>query len=734
MPTDDYELARQIIEAALQSEFVLPAYTGSTTDLAYLKQWVLAQVTAIYGVDATLFDTSTVVSTSVLRDFVHRALYQTTTPNDYADVVASPSFLGFDDVARSFRYPMWGLCSEMAWQEWQVFRAFGYQTNTIATINGDLSDWTDSHSMTQVYVSDLGKYIIQDSTFNFIYRDASGSILSFDEARAANLAGALSFDGFADYRYYLNFGYPAPEISASLQDYFRQNYLETTFWWYDANGNQTSLVTALFRDSAGAHDPATYQGGVFASQVDAVAAVAAQHALVSNWADIAAALRDSGYYVSGFATADSSGNRIAEYLTVRLSSGAYLSIDIATNATLSGSFDQISAEAFGGTVANPGEDLSAFTGPVYLLSASGAILNSGVAPVVPNDILGTAGSDNLLGTSASDRIIGGDGNDVLSGLEGPNYLSGGRGDDTYYVNAIGDRIMEFANEGYDIVYTNVTLVLDATSEVEFIATYGSATTQAINLTGSNIANTLVGNSAANIIDGRGGADLMWGYGGNDTYFVDNAGDRVVELAGQGIDTIIASVSYTLDPSSEVERLQTASSSSTDVINFYGNGFANILGGNAASNILDGGGGADVMWGFAGDDNYYVDTAGDVVVEAPGGGLDTIYASCDYRLPDNVEILNLKNAAIQGAGNSGEYWIYGNANANILDARTGTGHLYGDLGNDTYYVDSLSDTVYEAPGEGIDTIYASLDYTLPENVEILNLTGTALRGAGNAGTY
>ena len=59
-----------------------------------------------------------------------------------------------------------------------------------------------SHATTQVYVSDLGKYIVQDATFNFAYRDNDGQLLSWTEARAANIADDLVFDGFKNFRSY----------------------------------------------------------------------------------------------------------------------------------------------------------------------------------------------------------------------------------------------------------------------------------------------------------------------------------------------------------------------------------------------------------------------------------------------------------------------------------------------------------------------------------------------------
>ena len=67
----------------------------------------------------------------------------------------------------------------------------------------------------------------------------------------------------------------------------------------------------------------------------------------------------------------------------------------------------------------------------------------------------------------------------------------------------------------------------------------------INGTGNALSNPITGNILDNILDGAGGADTMEGRQGNDTYFVDNAADVVIELADQGNDTVLASVSYTL---------------------------------------------------------------------------------------------------------------------------------------------------------------------------------------------
>jgi VCBS repeat-containing protein len=74
-------------------------------------------------------------------------------------------------------------------------------------------------------------------------------------------------------------------------------------------------------------------------------------------------------------------------------------------------------------------------------------------------------------------------------------------------------------------------------------------------TGNEFANTILGNSGINVLNGGGGADVLVGYGGGDTYYVDNAGDVIIE-AGGGFEAVYTSVSYTLTVGAEVEWLAT----------------------------------------------------------------------------------------------------------------------------------------------------------------------------------
>ena len=51
-------------------------------------------------------------------------------------------------------------------------------------------------------------------------------------------------------------------------------------------------------------------------------------------------------------------------------------------------------------------------------------------------------------------------------------------------------------------------------------------------------------------------------------------------------------------------------------------------------------------------------------------------------------------------------------------------MSGGTGNDTYIVDSTSDTVTESLNQGTDLVFSSASFTIFENVENLYLTGSS----------
>ena len=117
-----YEDAQAAAFSASAEPFAHPAYSGGTSDLGYLREWVLNQVLAIYGGSAADFDQATIYSTTILRDFVHRSLGQIESSVPTPEELGS-SFLGWE-VASGFRYPVQGSCGLFAWQMGEVFRQY----------------------------------------------------------------------------------------------------------------------------------------------------------------------------------------------------------------------------------------------------------------------------------------------------------------------------------------------------------------------------------------------------------------------------------------------------------------------------------------------------------------------------------------------------------------------------------------------------------------------------------
>ncbi|MFM7087173.1 MAG: choice-of-anchor L domain-containing protein [Cyanobium sp.] len=195
------------------------------------------------------------------------------------------------------------------------------------------------------------------------------------------------------------------------------------------------------------------------------------------------------------------------------------------------------------------------------------------------------------------------------------------------------------------------------------------------------------------LEGGSGIDTLIGGQGDDLYLVDHASDLITELAGEGLDTVQASVTYSLlSKGANVEALVLSGSAA---INATGNGLANTLTGNSAANLLDGGAGNDTMSGGLGDDTYTVDSSGDRVQEAPGGGNDRVQTALSYSLAGLAEVEGLiltGSAAINGSGNSLANTLVGNSGANLLQGAAGADSLSGGSGADTLCGSQGQDTL------------------------------------------
>ena len=212
------------------------------------------------------------------------------------------------------------------------------------------------------------------------------------------------------------------------------------------------------------------------------------------------------------------------------------------------------------------------------------------------------------------------------------------------------------------------------------------------LTGNIVANRLEGRGGADRIDGGAGADVMVGGAGDDVYVVDMTSDSIVELIGEGVDSVEAWASHTLR--AHVENLQLMGAADLGGV---GNALDNRLIGNAGANTLSGGAGADLIFGGAGADR--IDGGpGDDAIDAGegddtllygagadsydgGAGLDTL----DFRAAPAFQIY-LDGMGASGGGAAGDLFfnienVLGGAGADIVAGNDAANHIAGGAGAD-----------------------------------------------------
>ncbi len=259
------------------------------------------------------------------------------------------------------------------------------------------------------------------------------------------------------------------------------------------------------------------------------------------------------------------------------------------------------------------------------------------------ELLDLAGAARLgVGNAWVNEINGTAANNWLDGKGGADTMRGGAGDDTYIFETIGDYAHEAAGDGVDTVILITAFDYTLTANVERLWLGGSGDFQA---NGNDIANEVIGNAGNNILNGGLGADTMYGGRGNDLYIIDNIGDVVSEVAGEGTDTVNSLIDYTLNVN--VENLNIIG---TGNINAYGSNVDNVINGNTGNNTLTGEAGNDIL--------------------NSGGGADNL------------------------VGGSGNDLLNGNADADRLEGGTGDDTLNGGAGDDLFVF---------GPGSGHDTI-------------------------------
>lgn len=277
-----------------------------------------------------------------------------------------------------------------------------------------------------------------------------------------------------------------------------------------------------------------------------------------------------------------------------------------------------------------------------------------------------AGATRGTGNALANWIAGNDAANVLNGGRGSDTLAGGDGDDRYRVATPGDKVIESAGGGIDLVLsTSHMYSLPISVENGRIAIGGSAS-----LAGNRLANVLYAGTGDNVLYGGDGIDTV-------SYRYATAG-VTIDLAlffeqatgGSGLDRL-----------DSIENLE--GSRFDDRI--VGSAGANLLEGSAGADVLEGGLGRDVLVGGTGRDVFDFDKAIDSTVTA--SGRDTI---ADFSGGDRIDVSGIDADTSRAANQS--FTFIGSEAFNATDATrqlryeyataTGVGILYGSTDADS----------------------------------------------------
>lgn len=354
------------------------------------------------------------------------------------------------------------------------------------------------------------------------------------------------------------------------------------------------------------------------------------------------------------------------------------------------------------------------------LSGFEAALGSGF-----NDsLLGAAAAESLFGDSGDDTIQGAGGHDWLDGGNGNDSLAGGEGNDTFFAAAgsggygggfippgqasPADTMRGGEGDDHFIVSSSTTLVIDGgtgNDTIEWAGSFGPVMLtfyadgadgsendalsfmqplpglfdnvtgiEALRITTSSPSITL----SASVIQAMSDTDSLAIYGSGTITFTDEGWFQGPNIGSMltftnGAVTVTASSALTVIGSAagptESNDSMVGNASSNQLFGLGGNDTLNGLEGN---DTLNGGIGADCLDGGNGNDFFYVDNALDLVLEAGGGGSDTVSTSVSFTMPNHVEQIMIA-AGVTGitiTGSSGADIIIGNGLANNFNGGAG----------------------------------------------------------------
>lgn len=353
-------------------------------------------------------------------------------------------------------------------------------------------------------------------------------------------------------------------------------------------------------------------------------------------------------------------------------------------------------------------------------------------------ISGNAVANRLIGGWGADTLQGGGGGDILTGGEGADLLQGGLANDALYADgaagggaATFDLVTTDYSANQKVRANGVNLFPSGSFTVELVWQQNALVDEHYSLDIGNLSLYRYNNGDVALMF-WGASEAGWNWGAVPSALTDGAAHRLsiayndatglaqVYLDGAlswshsftpGTRALTATGNIVLDDDANIgdlrifDHVRTASEiwanawttldkpeAETGLVQYWkGNGAGQLISQTGGPDLITQGtqqsvqvspqvtGSADTLEGGLGNDNYYIDSADDVIVEHSREGTDTLYAAVDYQLNAGAEVENLRTVGTAGVvltGNELGQKLYSGAGADTLAGGLGRDMLYG----------------------------------------------------------